>query len=48
MQLRGETKRAAPENFDAELGRKIARRNAVDNIWPLLGFELRNKLMASA
>lgn len=31
-------------NFDAELGRKMARANAIDKIWPLLGYELRSKL----
>ena len=40
----GESACASPENFDAELGRKIARQNAVAKIWPLLGFRLRDKL----
>ena len=40
----GESACASPENFDAELGRKIARQNAVGKIWPLLGYELRSKL----
>jgi len=40
----GESACASPENFDAELGRKIARRNAEAKIWPLLGYELRTKL----
>ena len=40
----GESACASPENFDAELGRKIARRNAVDKIWPLMGYELKSKL----
>ena len=35
---------ASPENFDAEVGRKIARQNAVSRIWPLMGYELRTKL----
>ena len=43
----GESACASPENFDAELGRKIARRNAEAKIWPLLGYELRSKLAAS-
>lgn len=42
----GESACASPENFDAELGRKIARRNAEAKIWPLLGYELRSKLAA--
>lgn len=40
----GESACASPENFDAELGRKIARQNAVSKIWPLMGYELRSKL----
>lgn len=40
----GESACASPENFDAELGRKIARQNAVAKIWPLMGYELRTKL----
>lgn len=33
-------------NFDQELGRKLARQKAVDQIWPLMGYELRSKLAA--
>ena len=40
----GESACASPENFDAEIGRNIARQNAVQKIWPLMGYELRNKL----
>ena len=40
----GESACASPENFDAELGRKIARQNAVQKIWPLMGYELRSQL----
>ena len=40
----GESACASPENFDAEIGRKIARDNAVQKIWPLMGYELRSKL----
>ncbi len=42
----GESACASPENFDAEIGRKIARSNAVARIWPLMGYELRSKLTA--
>lgn len=42
----GESACASPENFDAELGRKIARQNAEQKIWPLMGYELRSKLAA--
>lgn len=40
----GESACASPENFNAELGRKIARQNAVNKVWPLMGYELRSKL----
>ena len=40
----GESACASPENFDAEIGRNIARQNAVQKIWPLMGYELRSKL----
>lgn len=40
----GESACASPENFDAEIGRKVARANAVQKIWPLMGYELRSKL----
>lgn len=42
----GESACASPENFDAELGRKIARQKAVEKLWPLLGFRLRDHLAA--
>ncbi len=40
----GESACVSPENFDAEVGRKIARQNAVQKIWPLMGYELRSQL----
>ena len=40
----GESACASPENFDAEIGRKIARQNAVQKIWPLMGYELRTQI----
>lgn len=40
----GESACASPENFDAEIGRKIAKKNAVDKIWPLMGYALKEKL----
>lgn len=40
----GESACASPENFDAEIGRKIARTNAVAKIWPLMGYQLRTAL----
>ena len=44
----GESACASPENFDAEIGRNIARQNAVQKIWPLLGYELKTKLAGGA
>ncbi|RRU17831.1 Gp49 family protein [Stenotrophomonas sp. 278] len=43
----GESACASPENFDAEIGQKIARQNAVAKIWPLLGFRLRDQLASN-
>ncbi|WP_273808789.1 MULTISPECIES: Gp49 family protein [unclassified Pseudomonas] len=40
----GESACASPENFDAEVGRKIARTNAVNKIWPLMGYALKQQL----
>ncbi len=40
----GESACANPQNFDAEIGRKIARQNAVNKVWPLLAFRLRDRL----
>lgn len=40
----GESACVSPENFDAEIGRKIARQNAIEKIWPLMGYELRSRL----
>lgn len=35
---------ADPANFNAEIGRKISKSDAVNKIWPLLGYELKSKL----
>ena len=43
----GESACVSPENFDPEIGRKIARANAAQKIWPLMGYELRTKLADS-
>jgi hypothetical protein len=44
----GESACASPENFDTALGRVIARQNAVNKVWPLMGYELRTKLSGVA
>ena len=43
----GESACASPENFDRELGQKIARENAVRKIWPLEGYLLREALYSA-
>jgi hypothetical protein len=42
----GESACASPENFDAEVGRKIARTNAINKVWPLMGYALKQQLHA--
>lgn len=42
----GESACASPENFDAKIGRKIARQKAVEKIWPLMGYALKDKLQS--
>ena len=42
--VHGESACASPENFDADLGRKIARDNAKNKIWMLEGYALRERL----
>lgn len=42
----GESACASPANFNAELGRKIARDKARDKIWALEGYLLRERLHA--
>lgn len=44
----GKSACASPENFDAELGRKIARQDAINQMWPLMGYALRERLAATA
>jgi hypothetical protein len=40
----GESAAASPENFDKEIGQKIARENARNKIWQLEGYLLKQKL----
>lgn len=42
----GESACASPENFDAEIGRRIARENAKQKIWALEGYLLKQRLHA--
>lgn len=38
----------SPENFDAAMGREEARKDAIEQIWPLMGYELRTQLSRQA
>lgn len=44
FQVVGESACASPDNFDREIGRKIARDNARNQIWKLEGYRLRSEL----
>ena len=39
----GESACVSPENFDAEIGRQVARTNARDKVWLLEGYLLRER-----
>lgn len=43
----GESAAASPENFDVEIGRKIARENARNKVWALEGYLLRELISAT-
>ncbi len=45
--LIGESACASPENYDPDIGHKIARDNARNKIWALEGYLLRSKLAAA-
>lgn len=40
----GESACASPANFNADIGRRIARENAVEKVWLLEGYLLRQRL----
>ncbi len=42
----GKSAPASPANFNAEFGRKLAFEDCIRQIWPLMGFALRDKLAA--
>ena len=35
---------ASPANFDPMIGRKLAREKAMDDVWMVMGYELRSRL----
>lgn len=43
----GQSACASPENFDADIGKKVALADAKQKVWPLLGFLLREELHRS-
>lgn len=42
----GKSAPASPANFNAEFGRKLAYEDCIRQLWPLMGFALRDKLAA--
>lgn len=40
----GQSACADPNNYNADIGWKLARNDAVRQIWPLMGYELRSRL----
>jgi hypothetical protein len=42
----GKSACADPANFNEEIGRRLAREDAVRQIWPLMGYALKTKLLA--
>jgi len=46
--LTGESACASPENFDEEIGRKIALKQAADKLWMLEGYVLKQRLYETA
>ena len=44
----GENACVSPENHDPELGRKLARQKAIDKVWELMGYALKERLAATS
>ena len=42
--VQGTSACASPDNFNREIGNAIARKDAADKIWPLMGYELKTIL----
>ena len=40
----GESACVSPENFDAAIGRNVARANAINKVWPLMGYALKERM----
>lgn len=48
FKVTGENACVSPENFDPELGRKLARQKAIDKVWELMGYALKEQLANAA
>lgn len=44
----GKSAPASPENFSEELGQKLAKDDAIRQLWPLMGYALRERLAEAA
>lgn len=44
----GKSAPASPENFNAEFGQDLAYKDCISQLWPLMGFALRDRLAAGA
>lgn len=44
----GKSAPVSAANFDAELGRNLAYEDAVRQVWPLMGFALKDRLLTDA
>lgn len=42
----GKSAPASPQNFDAGFGRELAYKDCISQLWPLMGFALRDRLAA--
>ncbi|WP_238947402.1 Gp49 family protein [Vandammella animalimorsus] len=44
----GQSACADPTAFDAAIGRRVARQNAINQVWPLMGYALRSRMHEAA
>jgi Phage protein (N4 Gp49/phage Sf6 gene 66) family len=44
----GESACASLENYNWDIGKRVARQNAVSKIWPLMGYALKQRLHDAA
>lgn len=48
FKITGESSCVSPANFDAEKGRAAARENAVEKMWSLMGYALKEQIHQNA